>query len=72
MTQSIKLSIQKYIIRAIENKIFSSAVVGICDIEKETGLVILSNYTYPKRKKDPGLINEVRRSIADIIFTRNR
>ena len=38
------------------------------DKEKGMGLVILSNYTYPHRKKDSVLINEVRRDIADIVF----
>lgn len=40
----------------------------ICDPEKGIGLTILSNYTYPKRKPDSKLINEVRKDIADIVF----
>lgn len=42
--------------------------VCICDIEREVGFVILSNYTYPIRKPDAILINKFRSDIADIIF----
>jgi CubicO group peptidase (beta-lactamase class C family) len=38
------------------------------NIKKETGLVILSNAVYPKRKLDSLLINNFRRNIADIVF----
>jgi len=40
----------------------------LCDISKEVGIVLLSNYTFPKRKPDATLINQVRRDIADIVF----
>ncbi|MDP3725152.1 MAG: serine hydrolase domain-containing protein [Nanoarchaeota archaeon] len=40
----------------------------MCDPDKGVGLVILSNYTYPKRKPDSSLINEFRRDVADIVF----
>ena len=38
------------------------------DAEKGMGLVILSNYIYPHRKKDSVLINDVRKDVADIVF----
>lgn len=47
---------------------FTGCVV-ICDPEKGIGLTILSNYTYPKRKPDSKLINEVRKDIASIVFS---
>lgn len=40
----------------------------VCDIEREVGFVILSNYTYPARKSDAMLINKFRSDIADIVF----
>lgn len=42
--------------------------VCVCDIEREVGFVILSNYTYPIRKPDAILINKFRSDIADIVF----
>ena len=42
--------------------------VCVCDIEREVGFVILSNYTYPTRKPDAVLINKFRSNIADIVF----
>jgi len=42
--------------------------VSICDIKREVGFIILSNYTYPHRKKDAGPINVLRKDIADIVF----
>ena len=42
--------------------------VCICDIEREVGFVILSNYTYPVRKPNATLINRFRSDIADIVF----
>lgn len=42
--------------------------VCVCDIDKEIGFVILSNYTYPTRKSDATRINEFRSDIADIVF----
>lgn len=41
----------------------------LCDMEKGFGIVLLSNYTYPGRKPDKETINEVRRDIADILFS---
>lgn len=40
----------------------------VCDITQKIGFAILSNYTYPTRKKDANLINKFRSDIADIIF----
>ncbi|MFH1902074.1 MAG: serine hydrolase domain-containing protein [Candidatus Omnitrophota bacterium] len=42
--------------------------VFVCDIKKEIGFVMLSNYTYPHRKENAGLINIIRKDIADIVF----
>jgi CubicO group peptidase (beta-lactamase class C family) len=42
--------------------------VCVCDIEREVGFVILSNYTYPQRKPDAIRINKFRGDIADIIY----
>lgn len=50
---------------------FTGCVV-ICDISKGVGMTMLSNATYPKRKPPQehiNSINEVRRDIADIVFT---
>lgn len=38
----------------------------LVDVSRQTGLVILSNCTYPQRKKDKREINEFRRKIAEI------
>jgi len=40
----------------------------ICDIEREIGIVILSNCAFPKRKQDAMLINKLRSDIADLVF----
>jgi CubicO group peptidase (beta-lactamase class C family) len=40
----------------------------MCDCSKRTGLVILSNYTWPHRKPDAMRINAFRAAIADIVF----
>jgi CubicO group peptidase (beta-lactamase class C family) len=40
----------------------------LCDMERQLGMVILSNSTYPRRKPDMEAINEVRRDLADIVF----
>lgn len=39
-----------------------------CDIKRGAAFAILSNYTYPSRKPDAGLINEFRSAIADIVW----
>lgn len=46
---------------------FTGCVV-IGDLEKQKGLVFLSNYTWPKRKKNASAINAVRKSVAEIVF----
>jgi CubicO group peptidase (beta-lactamase class C family) len=43
--------------------------VCLCDIGKKIGFVLLSNWTYPGRKNTKHLIQQVRRDIADLIFT---
>jgi CubicO group peptidase (beta-lactamase class C family) len=44
---------------------FTGAAV-IMDIPKKSGLVFLSNYTWPKRKPNRDLINDVRAGVADL------
>lgn len=46
---------------------FTGCVV-MMDLNKKTGLVILSNSTFPKRKPDGMMINQLRRDIADSVF----
>lgn len=43
--------------------------VCMCDRIGNRGLVLLSNYTFPKRKPDMSSINSVRSDIADIVFS---
>jgi CubicO group peptidase (beta-lactamase class C family) len=43
--------------------------VCMCDGATQKSVVLLSNYTFPKRKIDASLINSVRRDIADIVFS---
>ena len=43
--------------------------VCVCDRTKGRGVVLLSNYTFPTRKKDMSMINSVRSDIADIVFS---
>jgi len=45
---------------------FTGCVVT-CDIQKGIGIVILSNYTYPKRKPDTEKLNKFRKDISEII-----
>ncbi len=42
--------------------------VCICDIDRGVGITHLSNFTYPRRKREKESINSVRREISDIIF----
>jgi CubicO group peptidase (beta-lactamase class C family) len=46
---------------------FTGSVV-ILDIPNDKGLVMLSNYHFPKRKESVAALNQVRRDIADIVF----
>ncbi|MFW6181564.1 MAG: serine hydrolase domain-containing protein, partial [Spirochaetota bacterium] len=41
----------------------------VCDPRRGLGLVLLSNYTWPRRKPDRAAINRVRRRLADILYT---
>lgn len=43
--------------------------VAVCDVTRGIAFVMLSNYTYPKRRFDAEAITVVRRTIADIIFS---
>jgi hypothetical protein len=40
----------------------------LCDMKREIGVVLLSNYTYPRRKPDREAINTIRRDLADMVF----
>jgi CubicO group peptidase (beta-lactamase class C family) len=40
----------------------------VCDPEKHLGVVILSNWTYPRRKQEKTQIDSVRASIADTVY----
>lgn len=46
---------------------FTGCVI-IADLQKGSGFVLLSNYTWPTRKSNADLINAVRRDIADILL----
>lgn len=41
----------------------------LLDIPRQKAVVLLSNYTYPKRKENAKKINQVRREIVDIVFS---
>ena len=43
--------------------------VCIADIPRKRALVVLSNYTFPRRKADMQAIDLVRKDIADIVFS---
>jgi len=40
----------------------------VIDMSKQSGFALLSNYTWPKRKPNRDMINEVRAGVADILF----
>lgn len=46
---------------------FTGCVV-VCDVQSGVGIVMLSNYTYPKRKSSATFINQKRREIIDIVL----
>ena len=46
---------------------FTGCAVVICP-ERETGIILLSNYTYPCRKNSREMINQIRSDIADLVF----
>jgi CubicO group peptidase (beta-lactamase class C family) len=43
--------------------------VCVADLAAKSALVMLSNFTYPSRKADSSTIDNVRRDIADIVFS---
>jgi CubicO group peptidase (beta-lactamase class C family) len=58
---------------ATENTIGKTGFTGcvvMCDISKGVGIVMLSNYHFPKRKTDVAELNAVRRDIANVVFSR--
>lgn len=58
----------KYSSPSMFGKTGFTGCVCVCDIEREIGVVMLSNYTFPKRKENAELINQVRRELMDSIF----
>jgi CubicO group peptidase (beta-lactamase class C family) len=42
----------------------------VADPQKDSGFVFLTNHTWPQRRKDKEEINRVRRTLADLIFSR--
>ena len=54
-------------IRAFGKTGFTGCSV-VCDPEKDVGVVILSNWTYPRRKQNKTQIDMVRASIADTVY----
>ncbi|MBN1306856.1 MAG: beta-lactamase family protein [Chitinispirillaceae bacterium] len=40
----------------------------VVDPGRKTAIVLLSNHTFPRRRRDRSLINEVRAGLADIVF----
>ncbi len=40
----------------------------VCDPERDIGIVLLSNWTYPSRKQDREQMDQVRASIADTVY----
>lgn len=47
---------------------FTGCVV-VGSMKKKAGFVLLTNYVHPRRKLDASLINSIRRSVADLVFT---
>ena len=41
----------------------------VVDPEKKAGIILLSNHVHPRRHADRSVINEVRRELADIVFS---
>ncbi|MCX7726138.1 MAG: beta-lactamase family protein [Chitinispirillaceae bacterium] len=40
----------------------------VIDPLKKIGIILLSNHTFPKRRKDRSVINEIRREMADLVY----
>lgn len=53
--------------RTIGKTGFTGSVIMI-DVEKEVGLTLVTNFTYPRRKSDPTRINSLRSAVADEVF----
>jgi CubicO group peptidase (beta-lactamase class C family) len=54
--------------RYIFGKTGFTGCVIMCDVKKGFGLALLTNFTYPLRRSDPTLINELRSDLADIVY----
>jgi CubicO group peptidase (beta-lactamase class C family) len=67
-----ELGKKKYMGQYSDEKTFGktgfTGCVCVCDIPRGAAWVILSNYSFPKRKKSMEPINQVRRDIADIVL----
>jgi CubicO group peptidase (beta-lactamase class C family) len=56
---------------ASENMFGKTGFTGcsvVCDLKRDFGLVILSNWTYPKRQKNPSLISNFRSNVTDVVI----
>ncbi|MBI4097153.1 MAG: beta-lactamase family protein [Candidatus Levybacteria bacterium] len=58
----------KYATKNTFGKTGFTGCLVLCDPEKQIGIVILSNFTYPERKSDKNIRDRVFREVADIIF----
>lgn len=58
----------KYVTPNTFGKTGFTGCVVVGDMKKKAAVVILSNYTFPKRKENGDLINEIRRYIMDAVF----
>ncbi|MBI4084497.1 MAG: serine hydrolase [Candidatus Levybacteria bacterium] len=59
----------KYATKNTFGKTGFTGCLVLCDPEKQIGIVILSNFTYPKRKPDKNIRDRVFREIADSILS---
>jgi CubicO group peptidase (beta-lactamase class C family) len=59
----------KYCTEKTIGKTGFTGCVCVADVQQQKAFVLLSNYTYPQRKKDSSLLDSVRSDIADIILS---
>jgi len=55
--------------RNVMSKTGFTGCVFVCDVYKQTGFVLLSNYNYPRRKKDKSKRNRVFYDLAKCLFS---
>ncbi|KMQ51000.1 Beta-lactamase [Chitinispirillum alkaliphilum] len=46
---------------------FTGTVI-VCDLPRQVSFVLLSNFTWPSRKKDRSQINRIRSQVSDLVF----